>query len=59
MQFLNEKGSGMEMKKRINAIRVMLFALSAIMITYGVYRDEVVVVFNKAINICLECIGIG
>lgn len=50
---------GSEMKKHINAIRIMLFTLSAIMITYGIYRDEVAVVFNKAINICLECIGIG
>ncbi|MDO5539124.1 MAG: CD1871A family CXXC motif-containing protein [Eubacteriales bacterium] len=29
------------------------------MMAYGIYRGEMAVVLTKAINICLECIGIG
>lgn len=34
-------------------------ALGLAMMVYGIYRDELNVVFTKAVNICLECIGIG
>ncbi|MDO4453680.1 MAG: CD1871A family CXXC motif-containing protein [Eubacteriales bacterium] len=36
-----------------------LLAVSLIMIGIGIYRDETATVLNKAINICLECVGIG
>jgi len=42
--------------RRIGAV-VALIGLA--MIAYGVYRGEPKVIFTKAINICLECIGIG
>ena len=29
------------------------------MMAFGNFRGEMAVVFTKAINICMECIGIG
>jgi hypothetical protein len=40
-------------------IRILLLAISILFIASGIYRGEVQKVLLKAINICLECIGIG
>ena len=45
------------MKKKIAAILVIILALSFTLI--GIYRGEVAVVRKKAVNVCMECIGIG
>ena len=36
-----------------------LILLSIACIAFGVYRGEVDTVLNKAVNICMECIGLG
>lgn len=33
--------------------------LGLVMMAYGISRGEMAVVFKKAVNICMECIGIG
>jgi len=39
--------------------RVLLPAAGLAMIFYGVLRREHLTVLTKAINVCLECVGIG
>jgi len=40
-------------------IRIGIFITSILFIITGIFRNEVGIVLKKAINICLECIGIG
>jgi hypothetical protein len=48
------------MTERIKSIiSTALIAIGLIFIIVGISRGEAEVVFQKAINICLECIGIG
>ena len=46
----------MDMKDKLKYI---LFALSLVLIFLGIMRGQAYEVFLNAINICLECIGIG
>ncbi len=43
----------------INSLRFALLATSIALIILGVLRGEARTVLQKAILICLECIGIG
>lgn len=38
---------------------IFVAAVGVLFMLAGVYRGEVLVVWTKAVNICLECIGIG
>ena len=44
---------------RANGITVFLLALGVAFLGLGIWREEYTIVMSKAINICLECIGIG
>lgn len=41
------------------AVQVLGFCVAAVMIIYGVSQGETAIIFNKAVNICLERIGLG
>ncbi|MPM19270.1 hypothetical protein SDC9_65691 [bioreactor metagenome] len=41
------------------ALPFILLGLGAVFLVLGIYGDEVKIVFTRAANICLECIGIG
>lgn len=46
-----------EQKKRIAQAAALLCA--ALFLVLGISRGEMAVVLNKAVNICMECIGLG
>jgi hypothetical protein len=47
------------MTKLNKTLRYVLLILSLVFIFVGVFRGEHLIVLQKAVHICLECIGIG
>ena len=45
--------------KKLLAIQITILVLALMFIGVGLLREEHLVVLKKAVNICLECIGIG
>ena len=48
----------MQDKLRIG-VWMLLLTAAVMLLVLGTVRGEVSVVFTKAVNICMECIGIG
>ena len=46
-------------KSLLWAARMIVCVAAVAFIIHGVNRGEVAIVLKKAINICLECIGLG
>lgn len=44
---------------RRNRAAVALLAAAVLCLALGVWRVETETVFRKAVNICMECIGLG
>ncbi len=42
-----------------NKITLILIVVAIVFIAVGIWRGEVETVFRKAVNICMECIGLG
>ena len=49
----------MKKLEKNKVIPYLILGVGVVMIVAGVMRDEHLVVLKKAVNICLECIGIG
>lgn len=47
------------MKKKKDLIAAGLLLVSAAFLTIGILRGENTVVWRKAANLCMECIGLG
>ena len=48
-----------EKERKIRLIRRILIFTAVLFIGIGIWRGEAEEVFIKAVNLCLECIGIG
>lgn len=47
-----------EVMKKV-VIQAGILCVAVCMIVYGISRGESAIILNKAVNICLECIGLG
>lgn len=45
--------------KKKPALQIGFLITAALFLFTGIQRGEAAIVWNKAINICMECIGLG
>lgn len=58
--YVIENGRDKTVKRTVPIwITYILIIASIACIVFGIYRGEVDTVLTKAINICMECIGLG
>ncbi len=46
-------------KQKIHPLFWITIVCGLLFIVFGILRDEVAIMYQKAIYICLECIGLG
>ena len=46
-------------KKHRGVFTIIALVVSVLFIMFGIFRSETKTIFNKAIRICTECVGLG
>ena len=46
-------------KRRIHPLFWIVMSIGILFMVFGIFREEVAVLYQKAIYICMECIGLG
>ena len=46
-------------KQKIHPLFWIAIVCGLLFIALGIWRDEIIIMYQKAIYICLECIGLG
>lgn len=46
-------------KKRVRVLRAVVIAAGVVLVGIGLWQGQYGIVLQKAVKICLECIGIG
>jgi hypothetical protein len=56
---INDKAEGKKKEPVKIVIPAVILLAGIVMLFFGILRGEPQMIFQKAIRICLECIGIG
>ena len=57
MSVLNPVNKLLHSKKAL--LQIALLVCGTVMLYFGISRGEAAMVLNKAVKLCLECVGIG
>ena len=57
--FYSKKERDSMKKRKIHPLFWIVLCCGAAFIALGILRDEVIVLYQKAVYICMECIGLG